>query len=133
MNRIDIPLEKIRKIAPGINEEAIYSTINKLNEILEKRKNPLYIFFNPDLEKFAHEIKTEPKNLFQSLNLLCSLFNDRIKHKIILQEDGLFYPLQEEDIQELDSNNRLYNPEDPRIIYEKAQDLVRHAFVINPV
>ena len=123
MNRIDIPLEKIRKIAPGINEEAIYSTINKLNEILEKRKNPLYIFFNPDLEKFAHEIKTEPK----------TLFNDRIKHKIILQEDGLFYPLQEEDIQELDSNNRLYNPEDPRIIYEKAQDLVRHAFVINPV
>ena len=43
MNRIDIPLEKIRKIAPGINEEAIYSTINKLKEKI------LYIFFSTQI------------------------------------------------------------------------------------
>lgn len=128
-----IPLlnkEDIVKRVPGINPDDVVSLISHLNSILERRSVPLYIFFNPDLESHAKNMGVEPKSIFQSLNFLSSHFSDQVKHKVIFDQDGIFYHLQEEDLKELNEHNRLHNPDDPRIIYERAKDLVRHAFVI---
>lgn len=131
MNKIPLlQKEEIEKRVPGIDPVVVVSLIDYLNSILENRSTPLYIFFNPDLEIYAKKIGAEPKSLFLSLNFLSTFFSDNIKHEVIFNEDGLFYLLQDEDLKELKSSNRLHNPEDPRIIYERAQDLVRHAFVV---
>lgn len=131
MNKIPLlKKDEIEKRIPGISSEVVLSLIGYLNSIIEHRSAPLYIFFNPDLENHAKQIGTEPKNIFASLNFLSSFFGDQIKHAVILDHDGLFYHLQEEDLRELKEHNRLHNPEDPRIVYERAQNLVRHAFVV---
>jgi hypothetical protein len=131
VNRIPLPKKhEIEKRVPGISSDLILSLIDYLNSIIEQRTAPLYIFFNPDLEFHARKIGAEPKYVYLSLNFLSSFFGDQIKHTIIFDQDGLFYQLQEEDLKELKERNRLHNPEDPRIVYERAQDLVRHAFVV---
>lgn len=128
-----IPLLKqkdIERRAPGIDPKAVVSSITYLNSLLENRSTPVYIFFNPDIEQYAKNIGIEPKSFYQSLNFLSSYFSAKIKHEVIFQEEGLFYLLQEEDLKELKESNRFHNPEDPRIVYERAQSLMRHAFVV---
>lgn len=125
-----IAVEDIESKTPGIDPTTVNKLISYFNVLFEKRTTPLYIFFNPDVIQHAEKIQADPKAVFTSLNFLSSHFMDEIKHEVILDYDGLFYKLQEEDLLELKTKNQLHNPDDPRTVYGNARDLVRHAFVV---
>ena len=50
--------------------------------------------------------------------------------RAVLDKDDLFYVLQEEDLLEIQEHNTIHHPNTPTLIFEKAKDVVRHAFVI---
>jgi hypothetical protein len=127
-NISDLELSK----SSGINKDITLLLASFLNDTMQNRKAPLYIFFHPDIDKLAGILNVNNKELFHSLKYLACIHSNFVKLKAILDVDfdDLFYVLQDEDIEELKRDNKVHNPKNPNIVYENADQLVRHAFVV---
>ncbi len=118
--------------ASGIDKLSTITIISYLNKVMENRHAPLYIFFYPNIDDLANKLHIDSSQIFASLKYLSCQDSTNIKLKAILEvdEDELFYELQEEDFDELKTFNTIHNPYDPNIIYNDAAKLIRHAFVV---
>lgn len=122
----------IGKRYPGVNIELLVKVVNKLNEIIKDRVNPFYLFINPHIEIYSKEWKLEPKKLLKILLFLKDFRSDDLKMEAVLQidEENLFYVLQQEDLEELKEYNIVSHPDDPKIKFDNADEIIRHAFVL---
>jgi hypothetical protein len=120
--------EKIEKIAPGVDPMVTSRLIGLVNS--DAKALPHYFFVNPDLSLYAKALSTDVATVFTSFKFLAGYFGEIVCYRLILMQDDLFYPLQEEDLDELATENTLHHPDDPTIVFSNAKDLVRHAFVL---
>jgi len=126
-----IDFQSLVEKAEGINEETLNNVLDYFDNIIASRQTPLYIFFNPDLEKYATDLQIPVKDFFNIMMFLTSFIPNYFKMRAILKQDDLFYHLQEEDLKEIAKDNTIHHPYNPKIIYKDAYNIVRHAFVID--
>lgn len=122
--------EDLKKKYPGMNSKFIQRLIGYLNDIVERRKTPFILFFKPDLEEHARNLEVVPKDLFNGLQFLVSFFPSYVEMKIYFEYEDLFFQLLDDDIEILREENRVYNPDNPKIFFDNADQIIRHAFVI---
>ena len=125
----DIDINSFQDFDGMSRKEDIKKVVNYLKKCTDKRNTSLYIFFNPDLEKYSKNIGVPVKKIFSILKLLVSSYPNYFKIKAVLDIEDMFYILQEEDMVEIEESGTLHNPYNPRIVYENARDIIRHTFV----
>ena len=125
----DIDINSFQGFDGISSKKDIEKVINYLKECTNKRNTPLYIFFNPDLEKYSENIDVPVKDIFSILQLFVSSYPNYFKIKAVLDIEDMFYILQEEDMVEIEESGTLHNPYNPKIVYENAKDIIRHTFV----
>lgn len=134
-------LEKIPDINPnmlkdkvfGFDEVAFIKTRDFLNKKVSDRSEPFYLFINPGLEKVSKELELEPKRLFKALHFMCSYWPSVLKFRAIFEEENEAYILKEDDLQELSETRKFFHPKNPDIVFEKADEIIRNAFVMGKV
>jgi hypothetical protein len=129
--QIPLPDLNILGERPAVAKSLLENLVQFLNDCLKEREAPLYIFFQPDIAAYAEKLKASPKDTFEALMCLSGFYPDFVALKAILDRDGLFYILQDEDIEEVKTSNTLHNPFNPKIVYSDAKEMLRHAFVLN--
>lgn len=122
--------QNLKAVAPGVDSSVVAKLVTLLNERISSRKAPLYIFVNPDLPRYAEEIKSDVSETLKAFLYLSSFYPNCLKMRVILDHDDLFYHLQDEDLTELKECDTVHNPYDPMIVYNDAKSIVRHAFVL---
>jgi hypothetical protein len=129
--QIPLPNLSVLGEAPAVDKSLLERLVQFLNDSLKEREAPLYVFFQPDIAAYAEKLKASPKDTFEALMCLSGFYPDFVALKSILDRDGLFYILQDEDIEEVKTSNTLHHPFDPRMVYSDATEMLRHAFVLN--
>ncbi len=119
-SKYDLDVTNLNKIVSFFNDKAA------------TRRAPYYFYINPDLKWFSQELGIRPETALKALSFLSSRYPDILAMKAILKvpDDNLFYILQEEDIEELQRENIVRNPQNPDIVYHEANKKIRHAFVM---
>jgi hypothetical protein len=131
MNKLrSLNLDEVGKLAPGVNPDVAVKLIDLINDETKDRAVPLYIFINPNFRSYADQLGTDVSTIFNAFKFFSFFFAEKVKFSRVLIQDDLFYVLQEEDVEELENDNTIHNPNDPRNIISNAKDFVRLAFKI---
>ncbi len=124
-----LPPDVLKQKAPQLDYGSFEKIVNYINLQLNNRQVPYYIYIFPDLEKISGEIGIQGKSMYLTLNFLAGFYSKKVKHEIIFDFGNKIYKLQEPDLEELKSSKKFYNPDNPKEVFEKADELVRRAFV----
>jgi hypothetical protein len=129
-----VSLDRLSKTVPGIEADLIKRVSEYFDERLDRDNSPIYVFLKPDLEAYSKVFSRSEKEIYGVLAYLAAFRRDVIQLKKVLvrEERNLFYILQDEDVLELQEKNQIHDPDDPRIVYENADRIIRHAFVLDP-
>ena len=125
-----LPLEKE---VPGIDKSVSKRLMRHFNSLLVEREAPYYLYLTPDIAKLAEDLSVSPEDVFSALKFFSAFYPEVVAMQSVYQNeaDNLFYVLQEQDLESVDSDNRLHNPDDPRVVYHSVRDKIRPVFVFH--
>ena len=126
----DVDVDSLASLSKEVDAKKIKKLLDHLGKYTAKRDAPLYIFFNPDLEKYSKNLDVSVKDIFAILKLLVSSYPNNFKMKAVLDSEEMFYVLQKEDLDEVKEHGTLHDPQNPKIIYDNAKEIIRHTFVL---